>query len=62
MTDRIDIYYEAPEKIRNAISNLSDYIMAETLALKITETLDGGTIKKNISINGIDMIVSLKKK
>jgi isoleucyl-tRNA synthetase len=62
VTDRIDIFYEAPEKIRNAITNLSDYIMAETLALQITKTLDGGTVKKNISINGIDLIVSLKKK
>jgi isoleucyl-tRNA synthetase len=62
VTDRIDIYYEAPEKIRNAITNLSDYIMAETLALKINKTLDGDTGKRNISINGIDMVVSLKKK
>jgi isoleucyl-tRNA synthetase len=62
VTDRIDIYYEAPEKIRNAITNLSDYIMAETLALKITKTLDGDTGKRNISINGIGMVVSLKKK
>jgi len=62
VTDRIDIYYEAPEKIRNAITNLSDYIMAETLALSITKTLDGDTGKRNLSINGIEMVVSLRKK
>ena len=62
VTDRIEISYDAPEKIRNAITELSDYIMTETLALKIDTTVNGGTIKKAITINGVDLTVSLKKK
>ncbi|MBN2366389.1 MAG: isoleucine--tRNA ligase [Calditrichaeota bacterium] len=62
VTDRISVFYEAPEKIHNAIEHLADYIMSETLAVELNASVDGGIIKKEISINGINLIVSLEKK
>ncbi len=61
VTDRIIIGYQAPEKIRNAIENLADYIMSETLARQMIPATDGGEIRKEISINGMDLVVVLKK-
>lgn len=61
VTDRIIIGYQAPEKIRHAIENLADYIMSETLARQMIPATDGGEIKKEISINGMDLVVVLKK-
>ncbi len=61
VTDRITIFYQAPEKIHNAIRSLSDYIMTETLAVKLELSKDGGTIQKDLNINGIGLSVSLLK-
>ncbi|MCK5453803.1 MAG: class I tRNA ligase family protein, partial [Calditrichia bacterium] len=62
VTDRIIISYDAPEKIRNAIDKLTDYIMSETLAVEIISPTEGGDIQKELEINGIKMVASLKKK
>jgi isoleucyl-tRNA synthetase len=62
VTDRIIIGYQAPEKIRNAIECLADYIMSETLALQIMPARDGGDIRKEININGINFTVVLERK
>lgn len=62
VTDRIIISYEAPEKIHNAISKLVDYIMAETLALRVLPSIDAGEIKKELKIDDISMSVSLRRK
>jgi isoleucyl-tRNA synthetase len=62
VTDRIIISYDAPEKIRNAIDKLTDYIMSETLAVEIISPTEGGDIQKELEINGIKLVVSLKKK
>jgi isoleucyl-tRNA synthetase len=62
VTDRIIISYDAPEKIRNAIVKLTDYIMSETLAVEINSPTEGGDIQKEIEINGMKLVASLKKK
>ena len=62
VTDRIIISYDAPEKIRNAIDKLTDYIMSETLAVEIISPTEGGDIQKELEINGIKLVASLKKK
>jgi len=62
VTDRIIISYDAPEKIRNAIDKLTDYIMSETLAVEIISPTEGGDIQKELEINGIKLVASLRKK
>ena len=62
VTDRISIGYQAPEKIRNAIEGLADYIMSETLALQMKPVTDGGDIQREITINGINFMVVLERK
>jgi isoleucyl-tRNA synthetase len=62
VTDRITIGYQAPEKIRNAIERLADYIMSETLALQMKPAMDGGDIQREITINGINFMVVLERK
>ncbi len=62
VTDRIEISFEAPEKISNAINRMSDYIMSETLAIELKTGLDGIKNKKELTINGINLVVSVEKK
>jgi isoleucyl-tRNA synthetase len=62
VTDRIIISYKAPEKIHNAISELVDYIMTETLALEVLPSIDEGEIKKDLKIDDMSMRVSLRRK
>ena len=62
VTDRITIGYQAPEKIRNAIEGLADYIMSETLAIQMKPATDGGDIQREITINGITFMVVLERK
>ena len=62
VTDRIIISYQAPEKIRNAVNRLADYIMSETLAIRIKDSLDEGEVKKDLKIDETSLTVSLERR
>ena len=61
VTDRIEIYYQAPEKIRQAASELADYIKAETLAVQLEDKLPDEDNVNEISIGTEKLSVSIKK-
>jgi isoleucyl-tRNA synthetase len=61
VTDRIEIYYQAPEKIRQAASELADYIKAETLAVQLEDKLPDEDNANEISIGTEKLSVSIKK-
>lgn len=61
VTDRIMIYYNAPEKIHNAVQHLADYIMTETLATSLESSMDESKMKKDLKIDGMSLTISLEK-
>ena len=61
VTDRITINHQAPEKINNAISKMSDYIKTETLATRIQKDLVDGDIRRKIKINDLVFEVALSR-
>ena len=61
VTDRITINHQAPEKINNAISKMSDYIKTETLATRIQKDLVDGDIRREIKINDLVFEVALSR-
>ncbi len=62
VTDRIIISYQAPEKIRNAVTRLADYIMSETLAIQMKDSMDEGEVKKDLKIDEMSLTVSLDRR
>lgn len=62
VTDRIDIYYQAPQKVHQAVQELSEYIKSETLAVRLIDRLpDGGGEATEISINSEKLSIAIKK-
>ena len=61
VTDRIAIYYQAPEKISNAITKMDEYIKSETLAVKRIPEFKSKDIEKEIQIAGEKFMVSLER-
>jgi len=61
VTDRIVINHQAPEKINNAISKMSDYIKSETLATQIRNNIVDGEIRREIKINDLVFEVALSR-
>ena len=61
VTDRIEIYYQAPEKIRQAASELADYIKAETLAVQLEDKLPDKNNVNELFIGTEKLSVSIKK-
>lgn len=52
VTDRIEIFYSAPPKLSTAIKALEQYIMNETLAMKISDVFQTGEFSAELDING----------
>lgn len=61
VTDRIEIYYSAPEKIDRAARELADYIKAETLAVQIKNELPDAPDANEISIGSEKFSVAIRK-
>ncbi|MBN1350955.1 isoleucine--tRNA ligase [candidate division KSB1 bacterium] len=52
MNDRIYLYFEGSDAIRNAFSKHANYIKAETLSLDIGETIKPEAISKEVKLGG----------
>ncbi|MEO0095568.1 MAG: isoleucine--tRNA ligase [candidate division WOR-3 bacterium] len=61
LTDRIKIYYQCSDKLKNAINKNLDYLKSETLALEVIEREDSGEIHRQLDINGIPVRVGLSR-
>ncbi|MFQ5584417.1 MAG: DUF5915 domain-containing protein, partial [Calditrichia bacterium] len=61
VTDRIEIYYQAPDKINQAASELADYIKAETLAVNLNNHLPDRNEVKTIKIGKENLSVVIRK-
>ena len=58
ISDRIDMKYNAPKEIKDAINEFKDYIMDEVLALTLTED---ESASEELKINDYSMKVSIKQ-
>jgi isoleucyl-tRNA synthetase len=61
LTDRIKIFYQTDEKLKEAIAANLDYLKRETLALEVNEGFQTGEIEKSLDINGIQAKISLQR-
>lgn len=61
VTDRIEIYYHAPEKIHQAALELAEYIKAETLAVQIRNELPDTGNASEVSIGSEKLSLAIKK-
>jgi len=61
LTDRIKIYYKTDEKLKEAINKNLEYLKNETLTLYISEGEGDGEVSKELEVNGIPILVSLKR-
>lgn len=61
VTDRIEIYYQAPVKIHQAAKELAEYIKTETLAVQLNDQLPDNNNINEISIGEEKLSVSIRK-
>lgn len=61
LTDRIKIFYQTDEKLKEAIAANLDYLKRETLALEVNKGLQTGEISKVLDINGIQAKITLQR-
>jgi isoleucyl-tRNA synthetase len=61
VTDRIEIYYQAPTKIHQAAKELAEYIKSETLAVQLNDKLPDNNNVNEILIGAEKLSVSIRK-
>jgi isoleucyl-tRNA synthetase len=61
VTDRINIHYESSQRLKEAINKLNAYVSTETLAEKITPTLQNGDYSAEWDINGESCQITVKR-
>ncbi|OQX94854.1 isoleucine--tRNA ligase [candidate division KSB1 bacterium 4572_119] len=61
MNDRIHLFYEGSEKIKNAFVQHADYIKAETLSLDISDNLVDNVVLKEVKLSGETVTLGVKK-
>jgi len=61
MNDRIHLYYEGSEKIKNVFSQHADYIKAETLSLDISDVVAENIFSKEVKLSGELVKLGVKK-
>ncbi len=59
--DRIRIFYDAPERVNNAVSQMSDYIKTETLATDLDNQLPANGSAQEVQIDADTFPVSIEK-
>ena len=61
LVDRIKIFYQTDEKLKDAILHNLEYLKNETLAIEVTEGAAQGEANKDLDINGIKTKISLQR-
>ena len=59
--DRIRIFYDAPQRVDNAVSQMSDYIKTETLAVDLDNRLPSENPGQQVEIDTDTFAVSIEK-
>jgi isoleucyl-tRNA synthetase len=61
VTDRINVYYMAPENVRAMIQNMRVYIQNETLAATLSDAYRDGEFSSTIDVNGTSVQVGIER-
>jgi len=61
MNDRIRLFYEGSDKIKNVFTQHADYIKAETLSLEIRSSIAGDVFSKDVKLSGEAVKLGVKK-
>jgi isoleucyl-tRNA synthetase len=61
VTDRIRIRFEAPARVQEAVTRMSDYVMSETLANEVTAGRDGAEHWTKWDIEGDECEIGISK-
>jgi hypothetical protein len=61
MSDRILLYFQGSEKIKNVFIQHADYIKAETLSVEISESFSDAVFSKDIKFSGESVRLGVKK-
>jgi len=61
VTDRIRIFYQAPDTVHQALQKMADYIKSETLAVELKTTLPGSDEVQDIALGSQKVQVAIQK-
>jgi isoleucyl-tRNA synthetase len=61
LVDRIKIFYQTGDKLKEAIHDNLEYLKTETLAVEVSESTVQGDIEEVLDINGIETRVTLQR-
>ncbi len=62
IADHIILYYEADAFIMQSLSSFADYVMQETLARSIEDTVpDDVDLKESFKVSGYNLLLGVKK-
>ncbi|MDZ7374395.1 MAG: DUF5915 domain-containing protein, partial [candidate division KSB1 bacterium] len=61
VTDRIVIYYRAPEEVARAVEKLADYVRSETLALKLIADTQEGAVRREWKVGGYNVTIAIER-
>jgi len=62
VTDRINIYCRAPEKLQSVLESMALYIMNETLAVEFSSAYRAGEYASRLDINGEEIDVGIERR
>jgi isoleucyl-tRNA synthetase len=62
VTDRINIYYRAPEKLQPVLTSMASYITSETLAVEFSGTYRAAEHTSMLEINGEEIEVGIERR
>ncbi len=61
VTDRITVYIDCPKEFTDAVTKLSDYIKSETLAVKLSTTIEHGEYSGDVEIEKQKFKISISR-
>jgi len=61
MNDRIHLYYEGPDNIKQTFAQHADYIKAETLSLDVSDSVSENVFSKEVKLSGELVKLGVKK-
>jgi isoleucyl-tRNA synthetase len=62
VTDRINIYYRATQKLHAALQRMANYIKSETLAVELCDVYRAGHYTSKLDINGQEVEVGVERR
>ena len=61
VTDRINIYYKAPENVRAMLESMRTYIQNETLAAALSDAYKDGEFSSTFDLNGATVQAGIER-